>query len=73
MIAVELVKQLRRLRTLIGFGALVAVPVIAGVANKLNPGETGDGEGPPFAVATTASGSSTSRRQVSRRTRCPDA
>ncbi|MDQ4059043.1 MAG: ABC transporter permease [Actinomycetota bacterium] len=56
MIAVELVKQLRRLRTWIAFGFLVGVPVVAGVANKLNPGESGDGEGPPFAVATTASG-----------------
>lgn len=55
MIAVEFVKQLRRLRTWVAFGILTAVPLIAAVANKLNPGE-GDGEGPAFAVATTASG-----------------
>ncbi|MGH2750682.1 MAG: ABC transporter permease [Actinomycetota bacterium] len=56
MIRIELVKQLRRLRTWIAFAILVGIPVIAAVANKLNPEGNGGDEGPPFAVATTASG-----------------
>ena len=55
MIAVELVKQVRRLRTWVAFGIVTGVPVIAAIANKLNPGES-DGDGPAFAVAATASG-----------------
>jgi ABC-2 type transport system permease protein len=49
-------KQVKRLRTWVAFGILITVPIIAAVANKLNPGENGNGEGPPFAMATTASG-----------------
>ena len=45
MITVELTKQLRRLRTWIALGALMVVPVIATVAEKLNP-ERGRGFGP---------------------------
>jgi ABC-2 type transport system permease protein len=57
VIAVEFVKQLRRLRTWLTFCVLTGVPVIAAIANKLNPGRPGeDGGGPPFAVATTQSG-----------------
>ncbi len=38
MIRVELVKQLRRVRTWIGLGALIALPIIFTVANKMDPG-----------------------------------
>ena len=41
MIRVELTKQLHRTRTWVALGALTVIPIIATIANKLNPREDG--------------------------------
>lgn len=47
MIATELVKQLRRVRTWVSFAGLMALPIIATIAQKLDHSErTGRGGGP---------------------------
>ena len=41
VIRVELTKQLHRTRTWVALGALTVIPIIATIANKLNPREGG--------------------------------
>ena len=41
MIRVELAKQARRVRTWVSLGALTVIPIIATIANKLNPRDDG--------------------------------